>query len=163
MRRLLLLRHGKAEPAQASSDDFARPLTDHGRAQALQVAHRLKSAHCVPELILASPALRARETALILAARLECLQALHFEPQCYPGKPKALLHLLRHTQARIGTLLLVGHNPGLSDLARQLARFARQGAELAELSTAGLYRIELPAGAWHDIETVEPTSVSLLT
>jgi len=169
MKRLVLLRHGEAGPAGALGSDFARPLTPHGRAQALQAAHRLQQAHCVPESILASPALRARETAAIAAAHLERLQALRFEASAYPGTPEALLQLVGTLSERIGTLLLVGHNPGLSELACRLAALAgRQEAAPAAppastaLSTGGLCRIELADVPWPQLES-GVTHVTLLS
>lgn len=165
MKRLLLLRHGEAEPAGASASDFDRPLTARGRAQALQAAQRLRQGHCIPDTILASPALRARETATILAAHLEQLQALRYEPSAYPGAPEALLQLIHAVPDRIETLLLVGHNPGLSALARHFAQAASAGAASAEppeLSTGALCRIELSGRAWSSIDS-GVTDVTLLS
>ncbi|HEX4052154.1 MAG TPA: histidine phosphatase family protein [Steroidobacteraceae bacterium] len=165
MKRLLLLRHGEAEPAGAAASDFERALTAHGRAQALQAARRLRRTRCVPDAILASPALRTRETATIVAARLECLQALRYEPLAYPGSPELLLQLLSTLPDESEAALLVGHNPGLSALARRLAALAsagRSGAEPPELSTGGLCRIELASGTWSAIES-GVTDVTLLS
>ncbi|HTT05542.1 MAG TPA: histidine phosphatase family protein [Steroidobacteraceae bacterium] len=165
MKRLLLLRHGEAEPAGAAAGDFERPLTARGRAQALQAAHRLRQLHCTPDTILASPALRTRETATIVAARLEQLQALHYQSSAYPGSLEALLQLIDAVSDQSETLLLVGHNPGLSALARRLALSASAGpttAEPPELTTGGLCRIELSGAAWSSIDS-GVTDVTLLS
>jgi phosphohistidine phosphatase len=156
VKRILLLRHGEAEPAGAAASDFERPLTPHGRAQALQAVHRLRQARCIPQTILASPALRTRETATIVAARLERLQALRYEVCAYPGSPEVLLQLLSALPDEIEVPLLVGHNPGLSTLAGRLAALAstgRSSAEPPELSTGGLCRIELASVTWSAIES----------
>ena len=161
MKRLLLLRHGEAEPAGAAASDFERALTPHGRDQALQAAHRLRHAHCVPATILASPALRARETATIVAALLTRLQTLHYEASAYPGSPEALLQLLGALPEGIESLLLVGHNPGLSTLVRRFsASVGPIAAEPHELSTGGLCRIGL--SSWSSIES-GVTDVTLLS
>ena len=152
MKRLLLLRHGEAEPADVAASDFARALTAHGRSEALEAAHRLRRAQCMPELILASPALRARETALIAAARLDCVQALQFESSAYPGSPQALRGLIEAAPAEVETLLLVGHNPGLSVLARELDAHTTPASELPDLSTGELRRIELSGAGWSQID-----------
>lgn len=164
MKRLLLLRHGEAEPAGAAASDFERPLTPHGRAQALQAADRLRLARCVPETILASPALRTRETATIVAARLERLGALHYDPSAYPGSAETLLRLLSSLPDTIDTLLLVGHNPALTTLACQYAACtsAGQSGKPPELSTGGLCRIDLAGSAWSSIES-GATDVTLLS
>lgn len=167
MKRLVLLRHGEAQPAGAAASDFERPLTLHGRAQALQAAHRLRGAGCVPDAILASPALRTRETATIVATDLERLQALRYELNAYPGSPEALLQLLGALPDEIEVALLVGHNPGLSTLSRRLAALAlapaaRSGHEPPELSTGSLCRIDLAEAAWASIES-GVTDVTLLS
>lgn len=163
MKRLLLLRHGEAEPAAAGSGDFDRPLTLRGRKEALQAAGRLRRLRCIPALIVASPALRARETALILATHVARLQALRYEPACYPGRPDTLRELLAALSPQPHTLLLVGHNPGLSELAQQLAAAASrpQPLPLPELTTGGLCRIEL-AGRGHSPLESRVTSVRLV-
>jgi phosphohistidine phosphatase len=156
MKRLLLLRHGEAESAQAAASDFDRALTAHGRRQALEAAQHLQSAQYLPEAIVASPALRTRESALIVAAQLLRLQALQFDPRAYPGSPEALLQLIRTVPGESQTLLLVGHNPGLSVLARRLAAVCPAeppAQELPELSTGELRCIELSASGWSQIDS----------
>ena len=67
MRRLFLIRHAKAQPA-AGQNDYRRALTDRGRADARRMAERLPSAGLLPEVLIHSGALRAKETAEIFAA-----------------------------------------------------------------------------------------------
>jgi phosphohistidine phosphatase len=171
MKQLLLMRHGEAEAAFGADGDFDRPLTPRGRDQARKAAARLRRARACPDLALSSPALRARESATLVASGLGCLSALHFEPQCYPGAPEALLQLIGQTDAGIGTLLLVGHNPGLSALARRLAALRPQAgtnaepgtsAEAWELRTGDLCRIASSAASWSELETTGVTGVSVL-
>ena len=173
VKRLLLLRHAEAEPVHpnapaAAANDFDRALTAHGRTQALQAAHRLRHERLLPDLMLVSPALRTRETAHIVAAYLECLSTLRCEPEGYPGTAATWLQLVRQIGPSIGTLVLVGHNPGLSDLARRLVArtTSRDGAdgassELPDLATAGLLSFSLTDG-WSLIGTTPIASVSLL-
>jgi phosphohistidine phosphatase len=155
MKRLLLLRHGEAEPAAAANSDFERALTPHGRLQALAAAHQLSRARHLPETMIVSPALRARETALIVAARLERVRALQFESTAYPGSPEALRQLIHMAPSESRTLLLVGHNPGLSDLARQLAARASLSSthELPELCTGEIRGIELSGASWSQLDS----------
>jgi phosphohistidine phosphatase len=172
VKRLLLLRHAEAEAAHpnapAAANDFDRALTAHGRAQALQAGHRLRHERLLPDLMLVSPALRARETARIVAAYLECLSTLRYEPEGYPGTPATWLQRVRQIGPSIGTLLLVGHNPGLSDLARRLVAptSSRGGAasdstELPDLPTAGLLSFGFTDG-WSVVGTTPVASVSWL-
>jgi phosphohistidine phosphatase len=118
--------------------------------------------------MLVSPALRTRETASIVAAYLECPSTLRYEPEGYPGTPASWLQLVRQIGPSIGTLVLVGHNPALSDLGRRLvAHTSNRGGtdsgstELPDLATAGLLSFSLTDG-WSRIGTTPIASVSLL-
>ncbi|HWG77505.1 MAG TPA: histidine phosphatase family protein [Steroidobacteraceae bacterium] len=164
MKCLLLLRHGEAEPTGAAAGDFERPLTPHGRAQAQHAAHCLRRTHCLPETILASPALRARETATIVAALLTRLQALRYDTAAYPGSAEALLQLVRSLPEASDTLLLVSHNPGLTTLANEYAAHlhtGQSGSTLA-LATGGLCRIDFAGSSWSSVDS-GATDVTLLS
>lgn len=162
MKCLLLLRHGEAEPPGAAASDFERPLTPNGRAQALRAAHCLRRAHCLPETILASPALRARETATIVAALLGRLQSLRYDTGAYPGSAEALLQLVRSLPETGDTLLLVSHNPGLTTLANEYAAQLRTGGSKLALATGGLCRIDFAGSSWSSVDS-GATDVTLLS
>ena len=138
MKQLWLLRHAEAEPASAGLTDFERPLTAAGRAQAAAAAAQLRQLDVRPDLMLASPALRASETALIVAQRLQCPAVVRYQPSLYQASAAQLLAALQGCEAGVSTLLLVAHNPGLSQLAQRL------GGPSAKLGTGALCRIELP-------------------
>ena len=126
MYRLILLRHGKAEAGAASGKDFDRALTDRGRRDALIVAQTLDQAGVRPDLVLVSPAARAAQTWEAMAevfpsARVEHAAAL------YEISPDALLQLARSEAGGAGTVMVVGHNPGLGQLAAWLAQDAPPG------------------------------------
>jgi phosphohistidine phosphatase len=126
MDRLILLRHGKAENHSTSGRDFDRALTDRGRRDALIVARALDHAGVRPDLVLVSPAARAAQTWEAMAevfprARVE--QA----PELYEITSDAILSLARGEADGAGTVMVVGHNPGLAQLAAWLARDAPSG------------------------------------
>jgi phosphohistidine phosphatase len=126
MDRLILLRHGKAEAGSASGKDFDRALTDRGRRDALIVAQALDRAGVRPDLVLVSPAARAAQTWAAMAevfpaARVEHAAAL------YDISPDALLQLARSEAGGAGAVMVVGHNPGLGQLAAWLAQSAPAG------------------------------------
>jgi phosphohistidine phosphatase len=119
MDRLILLRHGKAEADAPSGQDFDRTLTARGRSDAALVARRLAEAGHAPDLVLVSPAARAKETWEAVApffpnARVE------WAPMLYHIDPQGILDLAQGQDAR--TVMVVGHNPGLGELAAYLAR-----------------------------------------
>ena len=126
MDRLILLRHGKAEADAASGKDFDRALTDRGRRDVLLVAQALAQAGVRPDLVLVSPAARTTQTWAAMAelfpsARVEQAAAL------YDIAPDALLQLARNEAGGAGTVMVVGHNPGLGQLAAWLAQDAPAG------------------------------------
>ena len=111
MRQLLLLRHAKAEAARADLPDAQRPLSARGRADALEAAQCIAHAGLPIDALLSSPAVRARDTALILATALDIVSLVRFEPAMYPGTPEALLALLQRCDPQTRSVLMVGLQP----------------------------------------------------
>lgn len=134
-RRLLLLRHAAAE-AGHGKPDAERALTPAGRRAAAALADAV--ADHPPELVLCSPARRTLETA----------EALGLEPtveeELYLASTGVLLARLRAVDGAVGSVLLVGHNPGLERLASALS------SRIVPLGTAGLAVIDVP-GPWASI------------
>jgi len=158
LKRLLLLRHAKAEPAEASLEDIDRPLSARGRHEARDAAHSIAEARLDCDALLSSPAVRARQTASIVARELD-LPAPTIESDLYPGEPGAILRVLRRCPEQRRTVLLVGHNPGISELAQRF----HGAAPPVELHTAGLCLIELsPDTAWVDLRPKDAARVSVL-
>jgi phosphohistidine phosphatase len=117
-RRLLLLRHGKSSWDDPSLPDHDRPLAKRGRRAAERMGAHLRAGGRRPELVLCSTARRTRETLERLA--LEGSKA-RFEDGLYGADEHELLERLRAVPERTGSVLLVGHNPGIQDLAVELA------------------------------------------
>jgi phosphohistidine phosphatase len=138
MMRLVLLRHAAAEAARPGLPDIDRALTPRGRDEALDAARCIAAARLRIDCLLVSPALRARQTATLVAGELDISEPVHVESALYPGKPDELLQSLRLCAPGVGTVLMIGHNPGLSELAQRLHR----GQPPIELRTAGLCCIE---------------------
>ena len=121
MDRLILLRHGKAEAEAPSGQDFDRALTGRGRRDVTLVARELAEAGQAPDLVLASPAARAKETWEAAAPFFPHAQ-VEWAPMLYQIDPQGILDLALEQAPR--TVMVVGHNPGLGDLAAFLAREA---------------------------------------
>jgi len=152
MRRLFLIRHAKAEPS-VGRDDYARKLTERGRADARRIAKALAARHCLPGVLIHSGAARAKETAEILAAAWRGEVELREQAWLYDA---SLATLIDHTRA-LGRehkrAALVGHNPGLGELATALAG---SGAEpdmrhLAKYPTGAVAVLEFSIQRWSDI------------
>jgi phosphohistidine phosphatase len=159
MKRLLLLRHANAEPASAGTEDIDRHLSRRGRGEALDAADRIARADLRCDALLVSPAVRTRETATIVAAELDLSLQLTIEPDLYPGDPATLLRPLARCPAEFATVMIVGHNPGISELAQRF----NQAPPPVELHTAGLCVISFPADTrWDQLRPGLATDFALL-
>jgi phosphohistidine phosphatase len=120
MERLILMRHGKAERHAQNGGDFERALADSGRADAAVMGKLLADAGFAPDVLLVSSARRTRETAEQVganfpAARIEQLRDL------YHADPEEVVQVIEDHADGAATVVVVGHNPGLHELALRLA------------------------------------------
>lgn len=119
MRRLLLLRHAKAVPL-SFGDDYDRALTDRGRADARRMGEWIAAATLAPDCCLYSGAARTRETFEIVAGALPRSIEAKEESALYDAPSQRILGLVRGLPASVGAALVVGHNPGMAELANLL-------------------------------------------
>lgn len=158
MKRLTLLRHAKSSWQDAELADHERPLADRGRRDAPRMAERLKARNASPALILTSSAKRALETARLVAAALDSPHdSLQVEPALYLADPGTILQILANQNDEVGELLLVGHNPGLTDLVNRLLPDLR----LDNLPTAGIVAMDSTAARWAELGPHNTTLVFL--
>lgn len=152
VRTLFILRHAKSERG-AAVDDFARPLSARGRRDAPRMARWIAARGPVPDLVLSSPARRARETAGAMAEVLAIPAGhIHYDDRLYLAGCDTLLAALRGCPTRAATLLLVGHNPGLEELLEYLSAGPPPRNDAGKLLTAGaLARLTLHQ-AWGRLE-----------
>ena len=154
MRRLLLLRHAKAVPFQGR-DDFERELTERGRDDARRLAAHVVEQNVAPERIFHSSAMRTTETASIIAAGLPQRPALEPRADYYDAIREALLLSVRELPNTLRSAMLVGHNPGIADLARWLIGSGPHRdikALAAKFPTSSLAVLEFDVAAWRDVE-----------
>src|SRR5262245_58948257 len=121
MQRLYLLRHAKSSWKDPDLADHDRPLARRGRRASGAIAAYLRERDIEPELVLCSSARRTRET----LERLEPVlgsPAVRIEPELYAAGASALLERLRRVPDAVGSVMLIGHNPGMEDLAIDVAR-----------------------------------------
>jgi len=120
--QLIIVRHAHADWPNHRGTDFERPLTERGLAEARATAHAISAAGHRPTLLLASPACRTRQTAEILAKEFELPeQAVRYADSLYNACAATLEAELRRVAAPGQLVVLVAHNPGVSNLARMLA------------------------------------------
>ena len=121
MDRLILLRHGKAEPDSASGEDFDRRLASRGEHEASDMGARLADMGFVPDLALVSPAARARETWEAAGAHFPKAQT-RFDDALYHADPQTIRREAKKALKGCSTVIVVAHNPGLQELTVALLR-----------------------------------------
>ena len=120
-RYLLLLRHAKSAWDTDAATDFDRPLAPRGERDAPVIGAWLKEQGLVPDVVLSSPALRAKQTCVTACEMLGIEQAeIDWEPRIYAATASELVDVLKKFKKKPKTLMLVGHNPGLEDLLAYL-------------------------------------------
>ncbi|MGD0633745.1 MAG: histidine phosphatase family protein [Beijerinckiaceae bacterium] len=150
MLTLILLRHAKAVPH--GGDDFARELTDKGHKDAGRTGAFLLVNDLLPDLALVSPAARTRQTFEDLAVASRPIR-VHYEDDLYNAGAGELRERLRHAGSKVNTLLIVGHNPGIVELALKLGRdgdIKDLEAMRARFPPSSFAIIEFRAENWED-------------
>jgi phosphohistidine phosphatase len=154
MRRLLLLRHAKAERLQSGGRDHDRILAKRGREDAVAVGAYLVRHRLVPNRALVSTSARTRETWALVATALTKAPPAEFEGSIYEASPEAILKAIKATEPTAKTLVVVGHNPGVQQLAGTLIASgdieARQRL-LEEFPTAAFAMISFVAESWDGV------------
>jgi phosphohistidine phosphatase len=143
-----LLRHAKSDWSDQTLPDHARPLAPRGRRGAERIAKHLRRRGIEPTLVLCSSAERARETLDLVRPALGGAEA-QIEDGLYAAGKDELLERLRALPEQSASVLVIGHNPGLQDLALVLATPSRERARLeAKFPTAALATLAVPDASW---------------
>ena len=146
MKTLLIMRHAKSDYPPGISDDFDRPLNKRGRADLPRIARLLAAYGPHPEVVLASAARRAHQTATGLVESLGLpASVLHLDDALYLSSPSTLTQAAAGLPDSAQTGLIIAHNPGLEEWIRELT-----GAHI-HLPTAGLAAVELGIHSWQEI------------
>lgn len=151
MRRLLILRHAKTEPAEPGKDDHNRALLERGRRDAGQIGAYLASHGLVPDRVVLSPARRVQETWKYLSEALKPAPGATTSERVYEATAPDIFGILVKTPAPVHSLMLVGHNPSLHEVALML--IASGDIEARErlrekLPTSGLIIIDFAFDDW---------------
>lgn len=141
MRELILLRHAHAEGAVAGQDDADRPLSPEGRAEAEAAGRWLKEHGHAPERVLVSPARRTRDTLEQVLSVLGYVEQRE-DRRIYEATPGTLMQVADEHRD-IGCVLIVGHNPGLEQMAALLA--SGQSGEFRGMPAGGVAVLRMPA------------------
>ena len=151
MKHLTVLRHAKSSWDDPALDDFNRPLHARGWKAARRMGRELKQRGMRFDLVLASTAARVRETVDGVQEKYDFEAPTRFEPKIYMASVEELMELVRALPDEAGSVLLIGHNPGLERLVMELAHGDEAGLRdqvAAKFPTAALAAIELSIKHW---------------
>ncbi|MNR10188.1 phosphoglyceromutase [compost metagenome] len=141
-KQLLLVRHGKSDWGNLDLKDFDRPLNKRGKENAPEMAERLVNKGFKPDLLVSSPAKRAKSTAKYFAEAYGFDQ-IQFEAAIYEANTTALLKVVNTLDDAADKVLMFGHNPGFTDFANELCN-----ADIYNIPTAGMVLITFPFDSW---------------
>lgn len=149
MRTVLLLRHAKSSWDSGAADDFDRPLAPRGERDAPRMGKALKTAGLQPDLVVASPAKRARQTAELFVKESGFRVETVHDERIYAASVTDLLAVLSGLPDSVETVLLVGHNPGFEELLGELCGTGDDPARF-QVPTACLACVDLDGDGWGD-------------
>lgn len=157
-KNLLLFRHAKSSWDDPALDDFERPLAKWGNKAARLMARWFADQELRPDMVLCSSAARTRETYALVKTALGPDAPVRFEKRLYLAEAEDLLDRIRCLDDALSTVMIIGHNPGLQDLALALAGGAtgRSGRRLAEkFPTAAVAWLRSNTACWADLRPGE--------
>lgn len=157
MKTILLLRHGKSDWGAPASDP-ERPLAGRGRKAAARMGRFLAASGHVPDLVVTSPARRARDTAARAASAGGWQALVLVDEVLYESSPREVLDVIRGQDDHHERILLVGHEPTWSSLAADLC-----GGGRLRFPTAALARIDPGTERWADVQPGSGELVWLVT
>lgn len=146
MKTLLLMRHAKSSWDDDNLDDHERPLNKRGRSAAPRMGRFLLAMHSAPDFIVTSTAVRALETARLVAAECKYAGIIREDPTLYVAPPEFYIAAIRRLRSQVERPLIIGHNPGLESLLRHLT------AVDIHVPTGAIAKLEVPSATWSDLE-----------
>jgi phosphohistidine phosphatase len=150
--QLLLLRHAKSSWGDPGLADEDRPLAPRGERAADRMRDYIASEGLEPELVLCSSALRARQTLARVLPALGTELQIHIEPVLYTFEAGVLIDRLGRISSDVTSVLLVGHNPAMQDLATRVADHGDALPDaLRKYPTGGLSEITFGDGTWDSL------------
>lgn len=156
MKTVVLVRHAKSSWKDYGLDDFDRPLNKRGKRNAPFMGQKLKERGVFPDIILSSPAKRARTTAISIAKVIGYpKKKIAFDENMYHSSARYLFELVKNQDDKNETVMLFGHNPGFNDFADMLL----QKNPVYNIPTSGIYCIRFNVNSWKDMKEGNGESV----
>lgn len=147
MKTLYLIRHAKSDWSDESLSDFDRPLNTRGKKDAPFMGSILLNDGIHPDLILSSPALRAKSTAIAFAQALSYpTDSIRYIHALYASDTETILALIRDVSPSVNTLFVFGHNPEITECANFIT-----GGDIDNIPTCGVMAMRLREDNWKSI------------
>lgn len=145
MKTFMVMRHAKSSWSNAALSDHNRPLNDRGKQDAPRMGRLLVNEDLVPDAIVASTAVRAADTADLVALAAGFEGEIVYSRQLYHAGPEAYLAMARTLPETTARVLMIGHNPGLEELVEDLSGHAER------MPTAALAVFQVRIDHWSDL------------
>ena len=146
MKTLLIMRHAKSSWKDAEIPDHERPLKKRGLKDAAHIGKLLKKEDLVPDKIISSNAVRAADTAAIVADKCGYKKEIEYTDKLYMAEGGAIMSLIQSQPDSINKLLVIGHNPGMEALVQELS------SKVDSLSTASAVYFRADINTWKDLK-----------
>jgi phosphohistidine phosphatase len=153
VRTVFLLRHAKSSWSDPTLADVERPLAPRGERASRSMAAYLRREQVRPDLVLCSPAVRTRQTLAAIEPSLGASCSVEIAPELYAASADELLDRLRLVPGSVESVMVIGHNPGLHDLALALAARGKDLPRLAvKYPTAALATLAVRRDSWEALD-----------
>jgi phosphohistidine phosphatase len=147
-KRITLLRHAKSSWKDEAMTDYERPLNKRGERDASMMGKRFVSRGARPSLIMTSTAKRARRTAKLIAREIGYpIEFIHGEKELYLASPEQILKVIAEQDNTFNNIILVGHNPGITELVNRLS-----DAHIDNIPTCGVATLEAELKDWSKLD-----------
>ncbi len=148
MKTLYLIRHAKSSRDCAGLDDFERPLNERGRRDLESLGKRLAELKVAPDVVISSPATRAAVTARSIADAIRYpATGIRYREAAYMAGMDGLLQVAAELDDTVNTVIIVGHNPALTEFATYLG-----GHDIENIRTCGLFGANLNVPSWDKLD-----------
>ena len=166
VKTLILMRHAKSSWDNPHKDDFDRPLNSRGRESAQMVAKHIHSLGFKPELTLCSSSVRCKETLELVIPYFSKTMHTRYLDDLYLAPERAILEIIKSIELSIDQMLVIGHNPGLSDLSQSLTYSSKNQNdyfETQQFPTSAASIFEMNIKNWLDFKLSESKIIDFVT
>ena len=160
------MRHAKSSWNNSHKDDFDRPLNSRGRENAQMVAKHIHSLGFKPELTLCSSAVRCKETLELVIPYFPKKTHIRYLDDLYLAPERTILEIVKSIELSIDQMLVIGHNPGLSDLSQSLIYSSKKQSdyfETPQFPTSAASIFEMSIKNWLDFKSSESKIIDFIT